>query len=325
MYRAGAHVIELAVDDPAAVAFLDSFLERANPTEAGERRCLATISVADEPLGESAAPVEIHGTVGFAKTRTGFEVGRASANVPADFGEVLAVLRKLVRLVWLSHEAPDGGYFYLHASAVDDGQDVYIFSGDKRGGKTTLMLDAVAHHGFSLVTNDGLLFSGAGDSLVMSPLPTLAKVRADVAHRFMPFLLARADDTFNAAQLDQWRRSGHKHWTDTPLYLTFGALGQRFSSIPVSERRVHLVGVRFADPEAPVSLTRLEGRDALDVLLANRKELVPSFADVMDFAAEQAGAESRLVREIASRLHVVRFRHEGEVKPALYSGSRRAS
>src|SRR5919198_60051 len=218
MYRAGAHVIELAVDDPAAVAFLDSFLERANPTEAGERRCLATISVADEPL-----------------------------------------------------------------------------------------------------------FSGAGDSLVMSPLPTLAKVRADVAHRFMPFLLARADDTFNAAQLDQWRRSGHKHWTDTPLYLTFGALGQRFSSIPVSERRVHLVGVRFADPEAPVSLTRLEGRDALDVLLANRKELVPSFADVMDFAAEQAGAESRLVREIASRLHVVRFRHEGEVKPALYSGSPPAS
>ena len=255
-YQAGDELIELITSNEVISEFLDSFLDRATSAQSG-RRPLATITVTADVLDATAA-VAVHGTVALAGGGRDYRVGRRSPDIPLDVDELLGVLRKLVREIWLARQAPNGDYWYLHASAVDNGCHVIVFVGDKRDGKTTMMLDAVAGHGYRLLTNDGLLFVRSGPDLVMAPLPTLARIRGDVVTRFLPFLSTRPLDPFNARQLHRWRSAGRG-----ALFLTFGALGRKFAAVRVSERRVTVVGVRFGPRGAPPTLADLAPRAAL--------------------------------------------------------------
>jgi hypothetical protein len=315
IYRAGDELIEVSASDRATVEFLDSFLDRAPNGHPQKTSPLATITVTDDVLGTEG---RVHGTVALSRDGRDYRIGRRSATVALDRGEALGVLRKLIRVIWLAHQAPAGDYFYLHASAVDDGRDVVVFTGDKRGGKTTLMLDAVHRHGFSLLTNDGLLIARSGPDLVMSPMPTLAKIRGDVAERFWPFLTTRAVDRFNAAQLTSWRDAGLPKVDEDPLFLTFGALGRKFDSIRLTGRRVLVVGVQFGNRGDPVQRSPLlSTTDAGDLVTRNRKDLTPTFGAMVGFVPSTPERERRLVEDLVAGVAAVRFVHAGETGPVL--------
>jgi hypothetical protein len=302
-YQAGEGVIDVVTSDETTRQFACSFLDPSPAQDDGPP--LATITVTLDVVG---APAATHGTVAVAATGDQLLVGRRSPDVALDRGELLGVLRKVVREVWLARSAPDGDYFYLHASAVDDGDRVVVFTGDKRAGKTTMMLDAVAYHGHRLLTNDGLLFVRSGADLVLAPLPTLAKIRGDVVSRYLPYLTGRPLDPFNAAQLDAWH--------DGTLFLTFGALGRRFAAVPMAKRHVVIAGVRF-DP--PPRLVGLAGPDAVALVDRNRKALPVFFGDLVGFTPSVPEVERGLVADIVAQTTVLECHHDGEVAALLES------
>jgi hypothetical protein len=320
-YQAGDELIELITSDEVISEFLDSFLDRATG-DLSTRRPLATIAVSGDVLDATPA-VAVHGTVVLAGGGQEFRVGRRSPDVPLDMGELLGVLRKLVREIWLADQAPDGDYWYLHASAVDNGCDVIVFVGDKRNGKTTMMLDAVAGHGYRLLTNDGLLFVRSGSDLVMAPLPTLAKIRGDVVARFLPFLTTRPLDPFNARQLHRWHLGGmvgEKRGAGRgTLFLTFGALGRKFAAVRVSDRRVTVVGVRFGQRGAPPRLADLAPQAATTLVERNRKDLPVFFGDLVGFVPATPDRQRRLVEDLVKQVDIRRFRHAGDAGPLLAS------
>jgi hypothetical protein len=304
-YVAGGDVIDVITSDTVITEFVDSFLDRS--TDRGAMP-LATIVLSGEVIdaADPACCSAVHGTVALIGAGREFRIGRRTADVPLDKGEMLGVLRKLVRELWLARNAPDGDHYYLHASAVDDGRQVIVFVGDKRGGKTTMMLDAVAHHGYRLLTNDGLLFVRSGSDVVMAPLPTMAKIRGDVARRYLPLLAGRALDPFNERQL--------RDWDQGPLFLTFGALGHRFAAIQVAARRVVVVGVRFGTPPELTDLTQ----EAMATLVErNRKYLPVFFGDLVGFVPATDARRRTLVDELAKQVVGLAFRHGGEVAPVL--------
>jgi hypothetical protein len=221
---------------------------------------------------------------------------------------MFGVLRKLVREVWLARNAPGGDYFYLHASAVDDGERVVVFTGDKRAGKTTMMLDAVARHGYRLFTNDGLLFVRSGSDVVMAPLPTLAKIRGDVVSRYLPYLRGRPLDPFNAGQFASWKGG--------TMFLTFGALGRKFAAVPMRKRQVVVAGVRFGPPYRLAAVSRA---DAVALVQHNRKELPVFFGDLVGFTPSVGATESGLVADLVGQATVLDFRHRGAVAGLLDS------
>ena len=311
-YRAGSDRIEIHTDDPASEEFLDAFLDRL-PDGGPSATPLATISMTDEILAPGSVP---HGSVALGRLEGGYVIGRRFAAAPLDRGEQLGVLRKVIRLAWLVRHAPAGDFFYLHASAVDDGEQLTVFTGDKRGGKTTLMLDAVINHGCSMLTNDGLVVLRRGSRLTVAPLPTLVKIRGDVAERFAPALRERARDTFNTRLFDGWRAGNQPSLPDNPLFQTFGVLGDKFGELPVGERRVVVAGVQFGTP-ATVSAPLPPDR-ALELLAGNRKLLIPHFGEVAGFVAPRPSSERSLLDEFVGSASVLRYSHRGEAGPSLY-------
>jgi len=174
-----------------------------------------------------------------------------------------------------------------------------------------MMLDAVAGHGYRLLTNDGLLFVRSGSDLVLAPLPTLAKIRGDVVARFLPFLSTRSLDPFNAGQLRGWCDAGRG-----TLFLTFGALGRKFADVPLADRQVSVVGVRFGSPPRVTNLAPPVGTTLIE---RNRKDLPIVFGDLVGFVRATPDGQRQLVEDLVKQVDILEFRHAGDAGPLLES------
>jgi Protein of unknown function (DUF4254) len=318
IYQGGGELFRFFVSDRDVTTFLDSFLDRVPDLKAAEfeeagRRPLATLilSGSEPSFGD---PPATYGTAALLREGDIYRITAAAPGVAADYGDVLAMVRKLVRDIWLGHKAADG-YYYLHASAVDDGKNVFVFVGPKFAGKTTMMLDMVAQHGYSLLTNDGLLVYRAGQELELAPLPTFAKIRPDVAERFLPFLSkAVAADAFASRMLDGWLAGSASSEIPDSLFMTFGALGEKFGRIRAADRHIMIVGVQFGSPAAGSRLRLLGPAEALALARCHQKSLVPSFPAVADFPRTPPSTENGLVRQLVGTADFAEFWHEGSAR-----------
>jgi hypothetical protein len=293
------------VRDDAPLGYLDGFLDR---TSGGSDLPVLDIEPATPPgparwrLDVESEPVDI------APSADGYAVWSETAS---RF-HIWTAARRLLRDLWLRRRVERGAPGLVHASAVDDGRRLVVFVGDKRGGKTSLMLDGVLRHGWRLVANDCLVVFPGEDGVTACGLPTYAGIRADVADRFIDELRVSVRDDANLDYFRQWERAPRTGGEDK-LFLSYGAFSRPvFPSLPLADRDITIVAVSFAAAGAPVSVGPLD-EDPLRFLTANQKRL--GFA-VSDLAVELGDGAGQLA-ELAARARFLSFRHAGDVSPVL--------
>jgi hypothetical protein len=243
----------------------------------------------------------------------------------ADEEGVCATARRLVRHAWFDRLARSRALLVLHASAVDDGERIIAFAGDKWSGKTTMLLDSLATHGHALLTNDSLLVLGSQHGPVLTGTPTFVRIREDTAERFHPFLAARAAGVpLDRRNYAGYRRDRSYFGAENALLLSFGAFGAtRLPRIPLRERELVLVDLAFSasgrvqvtEPPHRTKEIRafvtamLKTGETVDSITAGR--LYPTGPlpplDVPDL----------LVAELQQHARLLVYRHRGEVAPLL--------
>jgi hypothetical protein len=230
---------------------------------------------------------------------------------------VWTAARRLLRDLWLVRRRGRSPLAFVHASSVDDGRNLLVFVGDKRAGKTSLMLDATLHHGWRIVSNDCLVVYRGPNGYAVSGLPTYVAIRREVVDRFGATLRARI--VGDAANLSSWA-----HWERTPpapgrehkLYLSHGAISRPvFPTIPLSQRSVTVVAVGFGGSAARVEVRPASG-DPLAFLLANRKP-VGFMVDAMRRRYGPVDTDPSSLGELASVARFVEYRHAGHCAGVL--------
>lgn len=317
-YEVGSGCLALAGASSAITEFADAFLSRCEHGSAHQRLLARIVLVGPGPStdvdGDRAQP---HASALVRRRGDDYLVGGLDAGSEPDRGDVAAVIRKLAREIWLAKVAT--ATWYVHAAAVDNGRHVIVFVGTKRAGKTTLLLDSVMRHGYSLLTNDGLMLCLVNGSITLAPLPTLAKLRHDTARDAKSWLAAAAGrDPFNAAQYRRWSTATADADGDTSLYLTFAALGRPFSEVSFNDRVVTFVDIRFGNDG--VEKARHHGVDppaTVRLLTEHRKPLLPTFPDVVGLATADEHHAAGVVGQIAARAGYAEFAHQGRVAPLL--------
>jgi hypothetical protein len=273
-YRLPEWTVAVHAERPEAFDYLDSFLDRASP-------------------GADAGSIDVT-----AEWDPGAEV--------REFG--FQRVRHQIRSVWHERLVATRTALNLHASAVDDGETVVAFVGERFHGKTTLLLDMLAHKGGDYVTNDNLLVYLTGDEVMLSTVPTYLKVRTEPAARFEALLAARAAASQHGAAM--WRRYRadpaafpfHSEMMLPPA--GFGRLRQPI--VALAERRLVLVDVDFATAGPTLG----DGPRSV----AERRELVTAN---LKWSVGAVDRERLLVDHIVARAEIVRFRHTGTVDPLL--------
>jgi hypothetical protein len=241
-----------------------------------------------------------------------------------DEEEVYSTARRLVRHFWFDRFARRHRHFVLHASAVDDGARVIAFTGDKRSGKTTMLLDSLAGEHGRLVTNDNLLVFEDGESIIATCTPTYVKIRQDTVLRFGDFLRARAaGDGVNRGLLARYQSDPFTFGPDGSLLLTFGAFGSsRMPATSLRDRELVIVDCAFAsDGRVRIDETDAAGR-ADEFIRHNLKteEAVRSMIGGRLYPASSLSTPdtaAELVDATAARARLVTYRHAGEVAPLL--------
>ncbi len=110
-----------------------------------------------------------------------YEVDRASRSVtilsPERNPNARTALMRAVRELAMNHARRDGGMF-LHAAAIAVEGRGLLIAGEKRAGKTTLLLHLLRETGADYVSNDRLLLPSA-DAATLRAMPTIVTVRVD--------------------------------------------------------------------------------------------------------------------------------------------------
>jgi hypothetical protein len=304
-YAMNEFTARVRVRDEAPLGYLDGFLDRGEGT--------ADLPVLDlEPANPPGSPrwqLDVESElVDIAPSPDGYAVWSETAS---RF-HIWTAARRLLRDLWLRRRVERGAPGFVHASALDDGRRLVVFVGDKRGGKTSLMLDGVLRHDWRLVANDCLVVFPGEDGVTACGLPTYAGIRADVADRFIDELRVRVRDDANLDYFRQWERAPRTGGEDK-LFLSYGAISRPvFPSLPLADREITVVAVSFAPPGSPVSVRPLDG-DPIRFLAANQKRLGFSVPDL----AVGIGDGSGQLAELAARARFLSFRHAGDVSPVL--------
>jgi hypothetical protein len=319
-YRLGP--VHAAVECGEAVAaYLDGFYDRADdvPEDAWRFRC-----------GDGPAP-------GIPVQRTPFGVGvqvdaeRRAVHLHAASasGEDLRITaRKLIRAIFIRH-CEERGFTLLHASAFHGDGALIILAGDRGAGKTTLALDAVLRHGFTLLSNDHLVLHREGPRLVLTSVPTFVSVKVGTARALADVLPPHPE--LRAADLAALGAPGTAalRKNRSAVYYSFGELGQpclgRVELGPgAPPRRTWIVFPRFgATAAAPVPLQGA-GRAAAALRGFVREDWVYDEDDAPTYFAAprrtpaEFAADSRaLCRALVEGATTLRWRHGGEVAPLL--------
>lgn len=251
----------------------------------------------------------------------------------ADEEGVCATARRLIRHAWFDRLARSRALLALHASAVDDGERIIAFAGDKWSGKTTMLLDSLATHGRTLITNDSLLVLGGGRGPVLTGTPTLVRIREDTAARFHGYLEARAgNDPLDRRHYTEYRRDRSYFGPDCALLLSFGAFGDtRLRWVPLRERELVLVDTGFsADGRLHIAEPPHRTREIRSLVTAMLKtgEVVDSITAGRLYPTEPLpppGVPDLLVAELLQHARLLVYRHQGEVGPLLEFLAGRAS
>ena len=123
--------------------------------------------------------------------RVVYEVDRASHAVtvlsPDNNPSARTALMRAVRELAMNRSRRDGGMF-LHAAAIAVEGRGMLIAGEKRAGKTTLLLHLLRETGADYVSNDRLLLPSA-DAAALRAMPTIVTVRVD-SLQFFPGLEA---------------------------------------------------------------------------------------------------------------------------------------
>lgn len=302
----------LRAPDRAPLQYFDGFHDRC---DGGGLLTPLPILEVDPPVPPSAAEwsVDVEGrTVSVARTADGYTVWSGTAG---RF-YIWSAARRLLRDLWLTEAARRSPLAFVHASAVDDGRHLVLFVGDKRAGKTTMMLDATLRHGWRLVSNDTLMIFKTPLGHAVTGLPTYVGIRRDVVHRFDRPLRERiSGDAANEGTLRHWLTTPVPRGREDKLYVSHGVFGKPVSaSIPLAERAVTVVAVGFAEgePADPVDLDA----DLSDFLRANHKPTGISLLEVFG-AGKPFGGDLDCVHALAQDARFLAYRHRGDAGPAL--------
>jgi hypothetical protein len=295
--------------DQAALQYFDGFLDR-DTRPGAEPVADLTVEPADPParadhvIDVDGHPVQVadDGDRHVVWTTSG---GRFHAWTAA---------RRLLRDLWLVRRQRVSPLGFVHASAVDNGRHLLVFVGDKRAGKTSLMLDAALRHGWRVVGNDCLLVFDAGAGLTACGLPTYAAIRPPVVDRFGPLLRSRiAADPANQASWAHWERTGPRPDGEHKLYLSYAAISRpAFGTVPLAGRRVTVAAVGFG----PDTEVRASVRDPIEFLLANRKP-VPLMVDAVRERYGPVETDPACLAALAARADLVDYRHGGDCAALL--------
>lgn len=215
------------------------------------------------------------------------------------------------------------GYAMLHAAAVTEPGRVIVIAGDAGSGKTTLALKMVLSHGLRYLANDHVIIYPVASGLEMTTLPGPIGVKVgtylDLADRLpAPFDTEGVDlAAYRAAPRAQRYRGGDR------VIFTYRQLGQPH---PVT------VPLRDSGPAVLVALASYAGEpaeepvsDPVAALLAqvrtdwvfdprrNQRYLPRAERRPPGYLRDAR----RLVRALAARATVVRWRHRGDPAPLL--------
>lgn len=298
--------------DEAPLSYLDGFLDR---TAAGpDSLPVLDIEPDDPPVtGQWCMDVDTQ-LVDVAPFERGYQVWSRTA----DRFCVWAAARRLMRDLWLRERLARSAVDFVHASALEDGRRLVLFVGDKRGGKTSLMLDGALRHGWRLVSNDCVVLFTTDRGATACGLPTYVGIRADVADRFVDRIRAGIHDDANLDSFTGWQQAPRTGGEDK-LYLSHGAISRPvLPTIPLAERDVTVVAVSFARPGEPVSLRPLDD-DPVRFLAANRKPAT----FIVDDLAVPLGTGGDLLGRLAAHARFLSYRHAGDVTEVLLSVAER--
>jgi hypothetical protein len=322
-YAMNEFVAALLVADEAPLQYFDGFHDRHEGRIAMSPPPMSLPTLEIEPSRPASAAgthagcgwhAEVEGRpVCIAATPGGYAVWSATAS---RF-YVWSAARRLLRDLWLDARLRRSPLAFVHASTVDDGQNLVLFVGDKRAGKTTLMLDAALHHGWRVVSNDTLVVFEGEQGYAVTGVPTYAGIRRDVADRFGSLLRARIqDDPANLGSYTHWQTSPVPAGREDKLYLSYGALSQpAFPAIPLSQRTVTVVAVGFAGKTERARLRR-QDEDLLTFLDANRKPFRFSL-DVVARPPMPVCTDPLCLRQLAQGARFAVYRHDGDSSPVL--------
>jgi hypothetical protein len=217
-------------------------------------------------------------------------------------------VRHRIRELW-EDRLRSGTALNLHAAAVDDGETVLAFVGERVHGKTTLLLDHLlrdrrAGRPGGYLSNDNLVAYVRAGEVMLTTIPTYLKVRTRPAARYEELLAATAGRSGHGTAM--WRRyrqdpAGFPFHTEAMLPPAgFGAA--RLPVVPLAARRLVLVAVGFTDGEPAVSRP-WPAAERQDLITANLKW--------------SAGRADALVRRLCAGSSAVGYRHAGSVEPLL--------
>jgi hypothetical protein len=301
------------VADEAPLEYLDGFLDRDDPGRTAVALPRLDIEPAVPPR-RSDWPIDVEDRrVWAGPTADGYAVW----SVEGDRYHAWTAARRLLRDLWLVRRRDTSPLAFLHASAVDDGRNLVAFIGDKRAGKTSLMLDATLRRGWRLVTNDCLIVFAGDAGWTASGMPTYVGIRSDVADRYDGLLRAGiAGDAANGAAYTRWRSGGLPAESESKLYLSQGAISRpALATVPLADRTVTVAAIGFAGPGRPTAVRVLD-RDPVAFLRANLKSV--AFMD--DRIRRSHGAldtDPRSLARLTSIARFVYFRHTGDSRPLL--------
>jgi transcriptional regulator with XRE-family HTH domain len=182
-YRAGDAAVDVVTSDLGLVAFLDVHYQRVGRRAVDGWRIETRLSkpLADMALDSSGVGLGVDMSRRVLRVRT-----QSRPKLCAAVRE--AICR--VQVAEWEHLEP----CLLRASAIQRGSLIVLIVGRRGTGKTTLALDAVLRHGFSLLADEYLVLHRAGTGLAIAGLPTAIPVH-DGAGRRLGHLLPAPFDT----------------------------------------------------------------------------------------------------------------------------------
>ncbi|MGI5239068.1 hypothetical protein [Dactylosporangium sp. CA-139066] len=309
-YRLPDWTITVRCPNPGLFALLDAFHDRrSEDAEGDDPACVGpeVVVVADPqaPLAEAAgAAFDADPAVARAVTC------RYDAEVqPREL--MFRDVRVLIRDLWQRRLTRRRSAINLHAAAVDDGERVIAFVGDRYRGKTTLLLDTLLRHGGDLLSNDNLVVYRSPQGTMLTTVPTYIKVRAEPARRFAAMLRTRASATTHGAQMwRRYRRDPDLFPFDGEAMLPPAGFGRtRQPVVGLAQRQLVLVDVGFTDGRPELVRWPVSGAEGRAWLGGHAKWRT----DAGTGRADADRSTGRLLDDLLRGAHCFRLRHTGSV------------
>jgi hypothetical protein len=309
-------VVSVDTDEAITISYLDAFYRRA---PAGARPAWRIHVTFDGP---PPGVVPMLDPYGVPIHQDGNDLHVFGDYPPVD---TRLTVRKLARRCWLGSVIRDP-FTIAHASAFHNDDHVILVAGDKRAGKTTLMLDAIANHGYRIITNDVLVVRDLTGGMVLSSTPSYVKIRPHVLARFRDVVEAGVRRHPYAARcLERYDTDPRHRDVEGDLLVPFVAFADAaFPSVTLPPGHdVHVVLATY-DPGGPrvEPIPRAEAVDAMRPHIS-RWELMETMQ--RDYAPDGQALDRERFTEhgehILTRLFEAasgwRFHHSEDLAPLL--------